>query len=1364
MIYSTIRLKNVFMRTAVHHCIRTFAKCLRGSDSPLCSRKVNLEMDFTLPPGTKHSSTTPQKPMKNRYSPRYPVLPVLLLSIATSVWAQQTTSDNKPKAATVPQEEETIVLSPFEVSTGDSHSYTAATTLAGNRLATELRDIGNAVTVITPQFLSDVGATDNKTLLQYTTNTEVGGTYGNFSGNGDGSHLDESSKFTNPNTNTRIRGLTSADNTRDFFLTDIPWEGYSVDGVDLQRGPNSILFGQGSPAGIINTRTKQAGFKDSNEVSFRVGSWGSTRAMLDVNKVLLKDELSLRVAAVRNDEKYKQDPAYSLQKRIYGAIRYEPGFLKKGSARTILKANIEFGDIGSNNPRQLPPNDRITPWFYSGTYQGLNVANQPFTYPNLNKLTVSPQQNQDDNTGLPNHGYNRTSHNGPGGVYIDPVTHQNVLIPKYANDPAFSSGKFGGSPSEYYQPWVSGSMLGVFGSPAFNFQGNSSAQGTAVNWEPTGNHGMDANGSNGTRSSGVQIYQRPGSVASYSEFAKNARLLYNGLPAWSYGLFKDKSLTDPSVFDFYNQLFDGPTKHEWQNFRAYNLSATQTFLHDQIGFEATYNNEWYKSGKVQLLTDDSLNLDFNRIYADGSPTGKNGIPFEDGSANPNLGKAYVGGSGVFGNNQSIINREAGRVTAFGDYDFNKNHGGWITRLLGRHVVTGLLSGDKREEDNRSFSLYSIDDPAWEKVVNGSPTDSPKLTWTDGRLNPFTFIYLGNSLTSASSATGANIPRPQINPKITSGKVINFDATWNKPTDPSAPGYVNPGAFWHNDYNPVVNPVAADGLYRDGQGHVLPYTDPVTGAVTNPPGYSTQSENPANYVGFRNYNINVIDSLASAANRDRNTHDAALSKSKVFSRAFNWQAHFWDNAVVATWGVRKDIASAWSYSLNTQNGNPADSNRLNLNSNVYHLGDNPSNRIEVTSHAWTAVAHLNQLPFLDKLPIQVSVFYNHSTDFQPAAQRVDVYGEPLSAPSGTTKDVGILLETKDGKYSLKVNKYNTESVNASSSALGGGWFIGASQAWAANWVNRFEFNWTGDSIAGAVTPNDPNNTQYNYETAPGETLADAQAREASVIAAWRKWQKSVDPRFYKAWGINLNDNTKGVGSTVPQGFAVTEDSSSQGYEIEFNANPVRNWRLTLNASKTEAQRKNIGGTNLKAFMAAYTAALSNGAKGSVGDLRIWWGGAGNETTLQEWNGNINSEFNQRKLQEGSNVPELREWRWNAISNYTFDRGFLKGVNVGGGVRYESTIVIGYKPIAGATANDISFDIANPYRGPSETNYDLWAGYSRRIWRDIDWSVQFNVRNLGVGNELIPVTTEPDGTPATYRIRAPQSFFLTNTFKF
>ncbi len=1293
-----------------------------------------------------------------QHYPSYKIALVLAAIIAAGPsWAQQAAKATNAKPAK--EEEEVLQLSPFEVSADATTGYAAATTLAGNRLATELRDIGNAVTVITSQFLKDIGATDNKSLLQYTTNTEVGGIYGNFSGAGDSSHLDESGKFTNPNGNTRIRGLTAADNTRDYFLTDIPWEGYNIDGVDLQRGPNSILFGQGSPAGIINTRTKTAAFKDSNEVSIRVGSFGSMRETVDFNKVLLKNELAVRVSAVRNNEKYKQDPAFSDSKRLYGAIRYEPGFLKKDSARTIIKANIEFGNTDSNNPRQLSPNDRLSPWFYTGTFAGRDVGNQPTTFSNLNRITPNMIEMEDDNTGVAGHGLDRPAHNGPGGLYL--VGGVNYLLPKYSSQAGtgYALGNFGGNPNEYYNPWVNGSLLGVYGSPAFNFTDSNATQGTAINWEPQGFHGMAADGTTGltgTRTTSVTPYLRAASISSYSGFAQKAKLYYNGLPAWAYGLYKDKSMTDPSIFDYYNNLFDGPTKHEFQKFRAYNASIAQTFMHEQVGFEVTYNNEVFKSGKTQLLTDDSINMDLNIQYNDAHAEGKNGVAYTDGTPNPNVGVPYVGGGGLFGNNVKTNQREDARLTLFADHDFSKDGSSWVHRLLGRHVITGLLSTDNVKTDNRDFTLYSIQDPAWEILNNGSKGavhQSSLLGFNSGAMTPYTFIYLGKSLKSASSSAGAYIPNPSVMPVLTSGKAMQFDATWKPSTNPADPTYVNPTAFWHDNYRPTVAAFTTDGNYRDNNGNI----------ITNF-GDGQQFSNPTNYVGVRPYNINIIASATSQANQNANTSAARLTKSTVSSRAFDWQAHFWDNALIGTFGVRKDIAKSWDFSINTNQGDLNNERRLFLSPSVYHLKDTPDNGLEVTSHAWTTVAHLNQLSFLKRLPIQVTVFYNHSTDFQPAAQRVDVYGVPLAAPSGVTKDYGLLLETNDGRYSVKLNKYTTTSTGASSSGLGGAWFIGSSQAWSGNWVNRFEFNWTNDNISGFDAAMDPTNTIANYERAPGESAAQAAAREASVVAAWRTWQKSVDPRFYTAWQINLNDKTKGIGASVPAGFAVTEDSISQGYELEFNASPVRNWRLSLNASKTTAQRTNIGGDNLRAFMAAYTKFLGTGAPGTGGDLRIWWGGAGNETALYQWNTNVNSEFNQRKLQEGTNVPELRKWRYNAITNYDFDHGMLKGVNVGGGMRYESSIVIGYKPIAGATASEISFDIANPYVGPSDTNFDLWVGYNRRMWHEINWSVQLNVRNVGVKNEMVPITTNPDGSGASYRIRAPQTLMLTNTFRF
>lgn len=1222
------------------------------------------------------------------------------LLLGSAAWGQQ--APTPPAPATGPDavstsasttDEQIVHLTPFEVSAETETGYNAATTLAGNRLNTDLRDIGNAVSVVTKQFLNDVGATDNLTLLQYMTNTEVGSVYGNFAGTGDGATPDQTGQFINPNQNTRVRGLTAADNTRNYFQTDIPWDGYNIDRVDFQRGPNSILFGQGSPAGIINAGTQPAGFQNSGQLETRLGSYGSSRLVLNLNRVLIPKQLAVRLALLRNDVQYEQDPAYSADKRMYAAMRYEPALLNRNGIHTVLQANIEFGDIDSNNPRSLPPFDTITPWFLNGTYQGTNTAGKLVDYPYLNRSTYGPAQLQDNNTSTPNHGQMTPTENG---------------------------GDLKGQPNPWYQPWI-GNFGQQFASPLV-FYSDASAAPVLFMDEPgtVTTHGIGPDGQVDKNVGGVP-YQRPGGVADYATFAKNARL-----PFWDSGLYKDKSLTDPSVFNFYKQLLDGPNKKEWQNFRAYNLNLAQTYFDNQLGWEAQYNNEWWKGGQEGILSSwrQGIGIDLMSTFADGSP-------------NPNVGRPYVTDSAQFSSNQTIDRHESGRLTLMGQHNFARDPlPKWLGDLLGEHTITGLLAEDRRVTDYRTWQRFGTDQ-AYKNFLNGNQD------FNANERTPDPVIYLGPSLINRSTAAGANIPRPMAEITMPSTTTIRiFNSNWNKPTDPSAPGYVDPAQVWYNPYWPTT-----DANYT-----------------------STQSENPANYVGWVNQPINLLNSDTSQAVRDQLTTLARLTKNVVKSKAFVWQGKLWHNFLIVTGGVRRDTAEGWSYSTDTNSTKLADKH-LNLSpfpvqvspgviQPGYSLSSNYQTRIDVTSRSWSLVAHLSDLVH-NNFPLEFSVYYARSTNFQPFSNRVDVYGHPIGAPSGKTQERGILLETRDGKYSLKINRYETQSRNQNSSALGGAWFIGSSQAWAANWVNRFEYNWSGDTIANAVPNPDPNNSQYNYAPAPGETLADAQQREANVIAAWRAWQKSVNPDFYTAWHINLNDLTKPVSASVPAGFAVTEDSVSKGYEVEFNAQPTRNWRIQINASKTDAIRTNVGGAALTDFITKYEKALNTTP---VGDLRIWWGGAGNETTKIEWNSNIGAEYHQRMLQEGTDVPEMRKWHANLVTNYDFDHGLLKGFGVGGGLRWESNVIIGYRPIQKSDGT-VTFDMANPYRGPAETAVDLWASYRHRLTDKVDWKIQLNVYNVNYnGDALIPINTEPDGTPAAYRIRPPRTFQLTNTFSF
>ncbi|MBK8474845.1 MAG: von Willebrand factor type A domain-containing protein [Opitutaceae bacterium] len=107
-----------------------------------------------------------------------------------------------PAAPAIRHAKERVEYSPFGLNTKGDKGYIASTSLPDTRTATEqegatteflgdigvtsvrmhteIRDIGAAVTVDTDQFLKDTGATDNKSLLEYSANTEFGGARGNF--------------------------------------------------------------------------------------------------------------------------------------------------------------------------------------------------------------------------------------------------------------------------------------------------------------------------------------------------------------------------------------------------------------------------------------------------------------------------------------------------------------------------------------------------------------------------------------------------------------------------------------------------------------------------------------------------------------------------------------------------------------------------------------------------------------------------------------------------------------------------------------------------------------------------------------------------------------------------------------------------------------------------------------------------------------------------------------------------------------------------------------------------------------------------------------------------------------------------------
>lgn len=1130
-------------------------------------------------------------------------------------------------------EDETVVLSPFIVTEDETHGYRATSTLAGTRINTKLSDVGSAISVVTAEFLRDTGATNNQSLLVYTTNTEVGGIGGNFAGTGNGQTLDETSLLRTPQTNTRVRGLAAADNTRDFFLTDIPWNGYNVERVDMQRGPNGILFGLGSPAGIINTTTNSASFKEKTTIEARYGSYGSYRGVLDINHVLRKDELAVRFEAMRDDTEYRQDPAFNLDKRYYAALRFDPAFLNKGSAHTSLRVNYEYGDITANRPRSLTPRDNITPWFSS----------------DFNKATYDPFKSWVVDT-------------------ADPLNSGQHL-----------------QASQVYNPWLGdfggGTVLG--GIYLTYADVGSSEYDTPRTGEVDTRFGRKSDGTIDQDIGGIQ-FNRLGGIASYSTYATHANLQYADL-----GQYKDKYITDPSIFDFWNKLLDGPNASQWEGFEAVNAALSQTFLNNRLGFEFVYDRQRYHNGQVSG-GDGSIQVDINSNLT-------------DGTANPNVGRAYTVIGSSYGNQSYATKRENVRLTGFADVrftDFMKPS--LLTSILGRHVFTGLYSTERKDDETRAWNRWVTDSLYGSTYLNSS-------YMTDSYRQVRLISYLGGSLSGASSASGANLS--------------NVSATLTPPTSSNV-------KIWDSRWN-------ASGVnYSDPYTTVRSYFNQTTAGLA-----STQAENPENYIGWASAPFTVLNSDTGDINRLYNA--ATKTREKVTTKAAVWQGYFWDNTIVGTVGLRNDEAKSYTKTAPTNSDNS-----VNVSDPTYVLPSDPDNVVSGHSTTWSIVAHTPRF-IKQQLPagMDLSVFYNRSSNFQPAAGRVNVLGESIGAPSGKTREVGVLVSAFDDRLSLKVNWYRTEVKDASLDNVLPLYLIGYTEQWG------YEFAMINKNNYGP-------SWQWDYAANPwaGQTAEQADAIKQAATTAWLANLPS--DQFYNAWHIDRSDSAwQNRLSTyvTPTGLTVTGDTVSTGIEYELTAQITKNWSLTANATKDSARRVNLGGS-LEDWINARTAVYNTDA----GLIRYWWAGS-TDTMRSVWNANFLSSWKLLLMQQNGDVPELRPWHFNVVTNYRFTRGWLRGANIGGGYRWQDGVVIGYPVITDADGNS-TFNLNSPYKGPSESNIDLWVGYEHKLTEKINWRIQFNVKNAFAKKELIPISTQPDGSGAAYRIPELTTWSLTNTLSF
>ncbi len=146
-----------------------------------------------------------------------------------------------------------VELSPFVIQASAETGWVATQTLGGSRMKTDFKDLAQPMEVMTMDFMRDLGANNFEQALIYSTNIEGRDDFTDGDGLGFG--------VFQPRNTTRVRGLTGATLSRNFFEAQMPTDNYNLDRITIARGPNAILFGLGSPSGIVDVSLQRANLR-----------------------------------------------------------------------------------------------------------------------------------------------------------------------------------------------------------------------------------------------------------------------------------------------------------------------------------------------------------------------------------------------------------------------------------------------------------------------------------------------------------------------------------------------------------------------------------------------------------------------------------------------------------------------------------------------------------------------------------------------------------------------------------------------------------------------------------------------------------------------------------------------------------------------------------------------------------------------------------------------------------------------------------------------------------------------------------------------------------------------------------------------
>ncbi|MCR9072736.1 MAG: TonB-dependent siderophore receptor [Alphaproteobacteria bacterium] len=254
-----------------------------------------------------------------------------------------------------------VVQGEGQTATGPIDGYVATRSGSVSKTDTPIIETPRAVSVVTADAISDRKTISVEDSLRYVPGVQVNG-YGNDP------RFDQ----------IKVRGFTvtsTADFRDGLRQTNTGWlsyfhtEPYALERIDVVKGPNSVLFGQSSPGGMVNRVTKRPTEDTRGEVEVQLGTDEHRQGQFDLSGPVTEDEkLLYRFVGVLRESESELIGVNNDVQFIAPSATWKP---TEKLSLTFLGEAQHFETAGSARPYQYASGELSHFWAGDEDFDGL---------------------------------------------------------------------------------------------------------------------------------------------------------------------------------------------------------------------------------------------------------------------------------------------------------------------------------------------------------------------------------------------------------------------------------------------------------------------------------------------------------------------------------------------------------------------------------------------------------------------------------------------------------------------------------------------------------------------------------------------------------------------------------------------------------------------------------------------------------------------------------------------------------------------------------------------------------------------------------------------------------------------------------